>query len=113
MAYKKLIKVSNVCQLLDKSKYPATRTINGVTFTNNGDGSFIIDGTASADSTFSIQNIGTNRVPYVNINLSSSNLMVIKDNVLFEYSSYSPSNGWCYFFIPKGGVVENLVAKPQ
>ena len=45
MAYKKLIKVSNVCQLLDKSKYPATQTINGVTFTNNGDGSYTVNGT--------------------------------------------------------------------
>ena len=41
------MKVSDVCQLLDKSKYPATRTTNGITFTNNGDGSFTIDGTIS------------------------------------------------------------------
>lgn len=40
-------KVSNVCQLLDKSKYPATRTINGVTFTNNGDGTITVNGTAT------------------------------------------------------------------
>ena len=44
MAYKRLIKVSNVCQLLDKSKYPATGTANGVTFTNNGDGRWTISG---------------------------------------------------------------------
>lgn len=48
MAYKKLIKVSNVCQLLDKSKYPATQTVNGVTFTNNGDGSITVNGTATS-----------------------------------------------------------------
>ena len=48
MAYKKLIKVSNVCQLLDKRKYPATRTINGVTVTNNGDGTITISGTSTA-----------------------------------------------------------------
>lgn len=52
MAYKKLIKVSNVCQLLDKSKYPATKTINGVTFTNNGDGTFTVNGTAESGSGF-------------------------------------------------------------
>lgn len=40
-------KVSNVCQLLDKSKYPATTTKNGVTFTNNGDGSYTLNGTVS------------------------------------------------------------------
>lgn len=52
MAYKKLIKVSNVCQLLDKSKYPATQTINGVTFTNNGDGTITANGTAASGSGF-------------------------------------------------------------
>ena len=52
MAYKKLIKVSNVCQLLDKSKYPATQTINGVTFTNNGDGSITVNGTATSTAFF-------------------------------------------------------------
>lgn len=42
-SYKKLLKVSDVCQLLDKSKYPATQTINGVTFTNNGDGTITVN----------------------------------------------------------------------
>ena len=46
-SYKKLLKVSDVCQLLDKSKYPATQTINGVTFTNNGDGTITANGTAT------------------------------------------------------------------
>lgn len=46
-SYKKLLKVSDVCQLLDKSKYPATQTLNGVTYTNNGDGAFTISGSAT------------------------------------------------------------------
>lgn len=46
-SYKKLLKVSDVCQLLDKSKYPATQTVNGVTYTNNGDGTFTISGSAT------------------------------------------------------------------
>lgn len=49
MAYKKLIKVSNVCQILDKSKYPETKTITGVTFTNNGDGTITANGTCTAE----------------------------------------------------------------
>lgn len=53
-SYKKLLKVSDVCQLLDKSKYPATQTINGVTFTNNGDGTITVNGTATANSTFNL-----------------------------------------------------------
>ena len=46
--YKGRYKVSDVCQLLDKSKYPATQTVNGVTFTNNGDGTITVNGTATA-----------------------------------------------------------------
>ena len=43
---KRMIKVSDVCQLYDKT-YPVTQTVNGVTFTNNGDGSVTVNGTAS------------------------------------------------------------------
>lgn len=39
-------------QMLDKSKYPATTTINGVTFTNNGDGTITANGTATANAIF-------------------------------------------------------------
>ncbi len=39
-------------QLLDKSKYPVTTTTNGVTFTNNGDGSIAVNGTATDVSGF-------------------------------------------------------------
>lgn len=53
-SYKKLLKVSDICQLLDKSKYPATTTINGVTFTNNGDGTITVNGTATANATFNL-----------------------------------------------------------
>lgn len=37
-------------QMLDKSKYPATTTTNGVTFTNNGDGTITVNGTAGSTS---------------------------------------------------------------
>lgn len=47
--YKGRYKISDVCQLLDKSTYPATQTINGITFTNNGDGSYTANGTVSGD----------------------------------------------------------------
>lgn len=42
-------KVSDVCQLFDKDKFFATRTAHGVVFTNNGDGSFTINGTCDSD----------------------------------------------------------------
>lgn len=63
-SYKKLLKVSDVCQLLDKSKYPATQTINGVTFTNNGDGTITVNGTSTAES-YSPFNLTYDDVPCV------------------------------------------------
>lgn len=50
--YKELIKVSEVCQLLDKRKYSATQTINGVVFTNNGDGSYTLNGTCNGSMNY-------------------------------------------------------------
>ena len=42
------LKVSNVCQLLDKSKYPETQTKQGITYTNDGNGIITINGTNTA-----------------------------------------------------------------
>lgn len=42
------LKVSNVCQLLDKSKFPATQTKQGVTYTNDGNGIITLNGTNTA-----------------------------------------------------------------
>lgn len=38
--------------LIDKSKFPATQTIKGITWTNNGDGTITADGTAESGSGF-------------------------------------------------------------
>ena len=49
ISFKKAIKVGEITQLLDKSTYPATATVKGVTFTNNGDGSFTFTGAISGN----------------------------------------------------------------
>ena len=43
---------NNSLNMLDKSKYPATTTTNGVTFTNNGDGSITVNGKSTANTTY-------------------------------------------------------------
>lgn len=43
-------KTTKMVQLLDKSVIPATSTVNGITYTNNNDGSITINGTATAES---------------------------------------------------------------
>lgn len=43
-------KSTKMVQLFDKSVIPATRTVNGITFINNNDGSITINGTATAEA---------------------------------------------------------------
>lgn len=50
MIYKTLKKVSDYCQLLDKSKYPNSTVHAGITWTNNGDGSWTANGTSNGIS---------------------------------------------------------------
>ena len=52
MIYKTLKKVSDYCQLVDKRKFPETTTTNGITFTNNGDGTITPNGTAPSTAFF-------------------------------------------------------------
>ena len=44
-------------QLVDGSNLPTTKTINGITFTNNGDGSITVDGTATANADLNLQRV--------------------------------------------------------
>lgn len=58
MAY---LKIADVCQLLNKTNYPATQTVNGVTFTNNGDGTITVNGTATADTELLLGTLPVNK----------------------------------------------------
>lgn len=117
-------------QLLDKSKYPATTTTNGVTFTNNGDGSITVNGTAG--STANIWHSLN-----ANVEITIGHKVLISGGVAGAYwSSYlfyddsdatygvdSPGGGKIYtiktspvkpmLFVAKGYTVSNLVFKPQ
>ena len=47
ISFKKVIKVGEITQLVDKNMFPATKTEQGVTFTNNGDGSVTANGVST------------------------------------------------------------------
>ena len=47
-----LLSLKGANNLLDKSKFPATQTIKGITYTNNGDGTITANGTAESGSGF-------------------------------------------------------------
>ena len=55
-------KTTKMVQLLDKSTFPATKTENGVTFTNNGDGTITVNGTATSLVGYILFNYLTNLV---------------------------------------------------
>ena len=132
-SYKKLLKVSDVCQLLDKSKYPATQTINGVTFTNNGDGTITANGTATKRATFDLGNTpvveghtylltgvaGSTSAYFLNSYFVSSTEW-LKDNICYGTMpgviySYVPGARYAknYIAIEPNAPANNLVFKPQ
>ncbi len=47
-------KTTKMVQLLDKSNFLETATINGVTYTNNGDGSWTLNGTCTTSANYDI-----------------------------------------------------------
>lgn len=50
-------KTTKMVQVLDKSKFPATRTKNGITFTNNGDGTITVNGTATEVASYFVSDL--------------------------------------------------------
>lgn len=125
MAYKKLIKVSNVCQLLDKSKYNPSQTINGVTFTNNGDGTITVNGTATSRALYGMYAsryfpstlIGHKCLIKSNVPSLDSNIMTIHSSRL-EVSDAKPigelvETSNIYISVFQGYTVNNIIFKPQ
>ena len=125
--YKGRYKVSDVCQLLDKSKYPATQTINGVTWTNNGDGTITVSGTATANAVYEFR---TDNFPTthkyllsgcpeggskttVNLSNSTTNTVYydIGNGVIFDMTG----DGWYQLriIVYSGVTVNNLNFTPQ
>ena len=121
------LKVSNVCQLLDKSKYPATITNSGVTFTNNGDGTITLNGTNTGDNAnlYSFMYVSVKAGHYyyiysgqegrwencmftVNYSISAIN---VDGNIGFQDKSFD--NCVVYLYIGAGVTFNNYIVKPQ
>lgn len=85
------LKVSNVCQLLDKSKFPATHTQLGCTFTNNGDGSFTINGTIQNGGSwsYSLQQITQNLYGHKILLLTNSTSDIVRGEMKFTLQNGS------------------------
>ncbi len=120
--------------LLDKWQYPATQTLNGVTFTNNGDGSITANGTNTGDVRIFLP-------VAVNMNLKDGHYYCMSGNVsdwsvntyctvfeivgtgadregetIFKYTEPSDATGTkngFYIRVSLGVTVNNAIFKPQ
>ena len=128
-SYKNCLKVCDVCQLVDKRNFPATQTINGVTFTNNGDGTITANGTAIKNIYFTILSayleLSTHK-KYLLTGCPSGGssytyfLYVDRGGALFDLDSGNGSIGTptkssavITIFVRQGLTFNNLVFKPQ
>lgn len=126
-SYKSIMKVSDVCQLMDKSKYPATVTHYGVTVTNNGDGTVTLNGTNANGSfnVYSFMNVNVKAGHYYYIYSGQAGTWVtcmftvnksiyadkIDGHIGLQGGSYD--NCVAYLFIGAGVTFNNYVVKPQ
>lgn len=127
--YKGRYKVSDVCQLLDKSKYPATQTIDGVTFTNNGDGTITVNGTCTnpyysaykikenlygiiSGHKYAILGTGTNVSVAFNATYQGGYIWKVSNNIFTlpenEYTEFNSQ-----LRVTAGVSVSNITVKPQ
>ncbi len=117
-------------QLMDKSKYPETTTTNGVTFTNNGDGTITVNGTAGSTVGIWHRLKNDTEIPVGHKVLISGGVTgagwssyLFYDDSDATYGIDRPGGGKIYtvkfspikpmIFIAKGYTVSNVVFKPQ
>lgn len=124
MIYKTLKKVSEYCQLLDKSKFPATQTVYGVTFTNNGDGTITVNGTCTNQYYSGIYlNIETDKMNpgHIYFNTAGGSLLLEysggylmkSNNTIFTLPEYEYIQTRVAIRISSGVTVSDMILKPQ
>lgn len=114
--------------LLDKWQYPATQTVNGVTFTNNGDGTIVVDGTATDLSYYHLMHInflannkyllkgcpsGGNAGTTFMLDTGAGIGNDIGDGVIGTVSSSLAGERYVGAYVRKGYTANNLVFKSQ
>lgn len=124
-SYKKVIKVSDICQLFNKAIYPATITNKGITFTNNDDATITVNGTATDSGnalTLQIVPLHKNHLYFGCVSQSGSYADIIF--TVDDLGSISNIGGnffrstiegerQAYFWVKSGATISNRVFKPQ
>ena len=109
--------------ILPQDKYIASQTINGITYTNNGDGTFDLNGTATANTSLRIIDVGIFNLESgqryylyssVAYNSTTFNMSIVTtesgtQKFLIANSNYTPSttptNSRLQFYIASGNTV--------
>lgn len=108
--------------LLNRFNYPETTTINGITFTNNGDGTFTLNGTATDTAVLKISGnvkIGDGVTAYISGAPSGSSNSTYRIEAVYwgafgeEGRTIESNTGAVNIRVFAGVTVNNLVFKPQ
>lgn len=116
-------KTTNGYNLIDCEKINASNTINGVTYTNNGDGSITVNGTSTENSSFIVATIklqpgtyrmqcndfGDGRAIYCTALLNNKWDKII-NNTTFTIQDETPV--YVRLVVNKGNKAENMIARP-
>ena len=125
----KSVKVSSYMQLMDKSQYPATVTRDGITFTNNGDGTIVVNGTntGSKGNKYKLQDVNLigGHTYYINhgsgqvgtwgtivLTINKGGTSSGQNGNIFTQPN-SITNQLVYFYVGENAVIDNVTFKPQ
>lgn len=112
---KKLESCRDSYNLLPYPYAETTTTKNGITFTDNGDGSITINGTATENAYFYLQRNANYGKSNINGAYDSTNgeYSITKTSISEPYIHYNSTNKFITINVPKGVTVNNLVFYPQ
>jgi hypothetical protein len=122
--------ISRTKNLLTYPYYDTTQTLNGITFTDNGDGSITVNGTATASAYFDFIHLGSQTARKIfkkgTYTLSGGNS--INCRVIFSHDAISHTSstsattfvlennvgdGTCYIYVPTGATISNVAIRPM
>lgn len=111
MSYKQNIVINNgPIQLVDKSRFGNSVIQGGVTCTNNGDGSWTINGAVTAENRFNLNfyRLGAGVIPYW-----LASIVPVEHNYYTQDCYYDKLGGWLYYYLEEGKNYENFKIYPQ
>lgn len=125
--------VKGVSNYLPYPYVDTTKTTNGITFTDNGDGSITINGTSTANASFKLYGVSNKQVPlenkYVTCGVASNSLSIRVvtstnntynivtgtniNNLFAKVDNTTYKEGYYELVVYSGHTIDNIVVKPM